>query len=152
MVAHQAAAELKRVGAGGARHFVHETFQVHAVLVGVDAAPGPDRNGRVAHRVFDEQVRHAVAELRVARLLVQALYLPHVAAVPDDGRIEIRVDRLARNADVHAGELAALVDAGGEFALRDRPEVVVLHVLFAAPDQLYRDAGKLLGDGNGLAR
>src|SRR5207253_625436 len=89
---------------------------------------------------------------RVARVKVQALDLPHVPAVPDDGRIEIGVDRLTRDADVHAGELAALVDAGGEFALGDRPEVVVLHVLFAAPDQLHRDTGKLLGDGDGLAR
>src|SRR5215216_4556821 len=49
-----------------ARHLVDEAFNVHAVLVGVDAAPWPDRHVRVAHRVLDEQVRHAVAELGIA--------------------------------------------------------------------------------------
>jgi len=47
------------------RHLVHEAFHVHSVLVGVDAAPRPDRHMGVAHDIFDQQVRHAVAELRI---------------------------------------------------------------------------------------
>ncbi len=43
-------------------------------------------------------------------------------------------------------ERAGLVESRFHPALRDRPEEVVRHVLLAAPDQLDRDAGKLLRD------
>src|SRR5690349_24246954 len=53
---------------------------------------------------------------------------------------------LFRSADVHADQLAALVQAGAHLALRDRPVEVVRLVLLAAPDELHRRAGKLLGE------
>src|SRR5476651_329124 len=76
------------------RDFVHEAFHVHAVLIGVHAAPRADRDMRVAHRVLDEQVRHRIAELHVAGLFVPALELALVAAALGRGRIQKRVDRL----------------------------------------------------------
>ena len=152
MAGHQGAAELERVLPCRARHLVHEALQVHAVLVGVDATPGADRHMRVAHRIFDEQVRHGVAELRVARLLRQTLQLPHVLAVLDSLRVQESIDRLPGHADVQSNELAALIDAGRQLALRDRPVEVVRLVLLAGPDQLHRDTGELLGDGDRLAR
>ena len=79
------------------------------------------------------------------------LHLAAVAVVLDDRRIEVGVDRLPGDADVHALQRAVCVEPGGELAHRDRPVVVVLHVLLAAPDQLHRSAGELLGDGDGLA-
>ena len=106
MVLHQRAAEFERVLAGRARAFLDEALHVEAVLVGVDAAPGADRHVRVAHHVLDQQVRHVVAELRVARLLVPALELAHVLAAADAARIEQGVDRLARRAHVQADEVA----------------------------------------------
>jgi hypothetical protein len=42
---------------------------------------------RVAHRVLDQQVRHGVAELRVAGLGVIALQLAGVLAVNNAARI-----------------------------------------------------------------
>ena len=125
MLAHEGAAELERVRAGRAGHFLDEALHVHGVLVGVDAAPGPDRHVRVAHRVLDEQVRHGVAELRVAGLGRVALELPVVLAVVDQRRVRERVDRLAGHAHVQADELALGVEAGGELALRDGPVEVV---------------------------
>ena len=80
---HEAAAEFERVLARRLRHLVHEAFHVDGVLVGVDAAPRADRHVGVAHRVLDQQVRHAVAELRVAGLGVVALELAHVLAADD---------------------------------------------------------------------
>src|SRR6266545_3890694 len=81
-----------------------------------------------------------------------ALQLPRVLAFLDRARIEPGVDRLPGNADVHAEELAALVQARGELALRDRAVEIVRLVFLAAPDQLHRDSGKLLRDRDGLAR
>src|SRR5262249_33406695 len=127
-----------------------ETFDVDAVLIGVDAAPGTDRHMRVAHDVFDEQVRHGVAELRVAGLLPKPLQLAPVLAVDDARRIQAGVDRLAGHADVERDQVAGGVTAGGEPALRDRPEEIVRLVLLAAPDQLDRDSGKLLRDRHRL--
>src|SRR5712691_878832 len=49
-------------------------------------------------------------------------------------------------------QVALLVETGGHPALRDRAEEVVRLILFAAPDQLDRDAGRqLLGDLDRLA-
>ena len=87
MLAHQRAAELERVLAGGARHLVDEALHVDAVLVGVDAAPRAHRHVGVAHRVLDQQVGHGVAELRVAGLGPQALQLAPVLAVDDRRRV-----------------------------------------------------------------
>ena len=151
MLAHQRAAELERVLAGGPRHLLDEALHVDAVLVGVDAAPRADRHVRVAHRVFDQQVRHRVAELRVARLFVPALQLAVVLAVLRCRRIEQGVDRLAGHAHVQADEVALRVEAGRQLALRDRPVEVVRLILLAAPDQLDRRAGELLGDRDRLA-
>ena len=47
-------------------------------------------------------------------------------------------------------ELAGAIETGGQSALRDRPVEVVRHVLFARPDQLDGNAGKLLCDGSCL--
>ena len=111
MPAHQRAPELERILARRARGLVDEAFEVDAVLVRVDAAPRADRHVRVAHRVLDPQVRHGVAELRVAGLLVVALQLPVVAAVLGGGLVQERVDRLARHAHVQRDEVARVVDA-----------------------------------------
>src|SRR5262245_31424885 len=75
MLAHERAAELERILASRLRHLVHEAFHVDAVLIGVDAAPGADWHMRVAHDVFDEQVRHGVAELRIAWFFPKSLQL-----------------------------------------------------------------------------
>ena len=151
VLAHEGAAEFERVLAGRPCHLVDEAFHVHAVLVGVDAAPRADRHVRIAHRVLDEQVRHGVAELRVTGLLGVPLELAHVLAVDDGRLIRERVDRLPGHAHVQPDEIAVRVEAGRHPALRDRPVEVVRHVLFAAPDHLDRDPRKLLGDGHRLA-
>jgi hypothetical protein len=67
-------------------------------------------------------------------------------------RVAEGVDRLPGDAHVQADQLARGVDARDQPALRDRPVEVVRLVLLAAPDQLHRHAGKLLGDRDGLAR
>src|SRR5216117_3594048 len=152
MVSHELAAEFKRVFPGRARHLLDEALQVYGVLVGVDAAPRSDRDVGVAHRVLDLQVGHGVAELRVAGLFPKALELAHILAFLDCARIQPGVDRLPGNADVHAEELAALVQTRGELALRNRPVEVVRLILLAAPDQLDGYAGELLRDGDRLAR
>src|SRR4051812_47576693 len=141
VLAHEGAAELERVLAGRPRRLVHEALHVDAVLVRVDAAPGPDRHVRVAHHVFDQEVRHAVAELRVARLLVEALELALVLAAGDLPGAEPGVDRLAGDADVQADEVAGRVEPGGEPALRDRAVEVVGLVLLARPDELIGTPG-----------
>ena len=152
MLAHERAAELERVLAGRPRHFVHEAFHVDGVLVGVDAAPRADRHVRVAHRVLDEQVRHGVAELRVAGLFGVALELAIVLAVrrSPPGSTKALID-WPDTRTCSPTSVALVVEAGGQLALRDRPVEVVRHVLFAAPDHLDRHAGELLGDGDGLA-
>src|SRR5215217_6720073 len=150
MVAEERATELERILAGGARRLVDEALEVDAVLVRVDAAPRPDRHMGVAHRVFDEEVRHGVAELRLAGLLPVALELAHVLAVLDRRRVERGIDRLARDADVQADEIARRVEPGGEAALRDRPEEVLREILLAAPDQLHRRVRETLGDRDRL--
>ena len=66
VVRHQRAAKFQRVFPGRLRHLVHEAFDIDAVLVGVDAAPGAHRHVGVAHRVLDQQVGNAVPQLRVA--------------------------------------------------------------------------------------
>src|ERR1043166_2788059 len=111
MLAHQGTAEFERIFPRGARTLLDEALHVDAVLIGVDPAPGADRNMRVAHYVFDQQVRHRVAELRVARLLPPALQLAAVLAVPDAGRIEPGVDRLAGRPHMEADQLAFFVQA-----------------------------------------
>src|SRR5882762_7480625 len=114
-------------------------------------APGADRNVGVAHCVLDLQVGHRIAELRVAGLFPHALQLAHVLAFLDRARVQPGVDRLAGDADVHADELAAFVQSRAHLALRDRPIEIVRLVFLAAPDQLHRDAGKLLRDRDRLA-
>ena len=148
---HECAAELQGVLAGSARHFVHEALEIDGVLVGVDAAPGADRHMRVAHGVFDEQVRHSVAELRVAGRRGIALQLPIVLAVGHRSRIDERVDRLPRDAQVQGDEIVGGVQPSRQPALRDRPVEVVHHVFFPRPDHLDRHAGDLLGDQHRLA-
>src|SRR5207247_10801807 len=82
----------------------------------------------------------------------QTLQLPRVLAVLDSLRGQESIDRLPGHADVQSDELAALIDAGRQLALRDRPVEVVRLVLLAGPDQLHRDTWELLGDGDRLAR
>ncbi len=100
MLGHEGAAELERVGASGPGHFFHEAFHVDGVLVGVDATPWADRHVRVTHRVFDQEIRHGVAELRVAGLVRVSLELAGVLAVGNQRRVHERVDRLAGDAQV----------------------------------------------------
>ena len=151
MILHQRAAELHRILAGRARALLDEALHVDAVLIGVDAAPRPDRHMGVAHRVLDQQVREGVAELRVAGLFAKALELTPVLAADDGGWIVQGVDRLARHANVQSDQVAVGVEASGQPALRDRAVEVVRLILLAAPDQLDRNAGKLLGDDDRLA-
>jgi len=49
------AAEFERILAGGMGELVDEAFAVDRVLFGVDAAPRPGRDMRIAHRVIDQQ-------------------------------------------------------------------------------------------------
>ncbi len=130
--------------AGRQRDFVDEALHVDAVLIGVDPAPRADRHVRVAHRVFDQQVRHRVAELRVAWLLVVALKLAHVPPADDVGRAQRRVDRLTRHAHVQPDQISVGVEAGGALAHRDRPVEVVRLIFLATPDQLDRRPRELL--------
>src|SRR5262249_4518674 len=64
-------AEGERVLAGRARHLVDEAFQIEHVLRGVDAATWADRHMGVAHRVLDPEVRYRIAQLIVARYVVE---------------------------------------------------------------------------------
>ncbi len=50
-----------------------------------------------------------------------------------------------------AGDLALVVEAGDELALRDRVVAAVQHVLLARPDELHRRARHLLRDRDRLA-
>ena len=140
MLLHQRAAELDRIGCGGLRHFVDEALHVHGVLVRVDAAPRSDRHVGVAHRVFDQQARERVAQLRVARLFVVSLQLPVILPSFATGRF--------RNALISAQARTCMPVACPRrrfprpASTRDRT-IVVRHVLFAAPDHLDRDAGVL---------
>ena len=152
MLAHQRAAEFERVLAGRTRAFLDEAFHVDGVLVGVDAAPRADRNMRVAHHVLDQQVRHRVAELRVARLRPPALHLAAVLAVDDAGRVRPRIDRLAGRLHMQADQFAFLVEAGRHLADRDRAVEIVRLIFLAAPDQLDWRAGEFLRDGHGLTQ
>jgi hypothetical protein len=104
----------------------------------------------VAHDVFDEQVWHSVAELRIAGLLPEPLQLAPVSAVDDSRRVQAGVDRLAADAHVQPHEIAVRIETGSAAALRDRPEEVVRLVLLTAPDQLDRHARKLFGDRHRL--
>ena len=144
------AAEFERILARGPRAFLDEALHVDGVLVGVHAAPRADRNMRVAHDVFDQQVRHRVAELRVARFGPPALHLAAILAVDDARRVEPGIDRLAGRLHVQADQLALLVEARRHLAHRDRAIEIVRLILLAAPDQLDRRAGKFLRDGDRL--
>src|SRR5262249_40785095 len=134
------------IGAGWPWRLVDKAFHVDGVLVGIDAAPRADRHMAVAHDVFDEQVRHAVAKLRIARLFPESLQLAPILAVDDARRIQSSVDRLAAYTNVQPDQVAVPIQPGSEAALRDRPEKVVRLVLLAAPDQLGRHPWNLLGN------
>ena len=67
---------------------------------------------RVAHRIFDQQVRHRVTKLRIAGRGVIALQLPCVLAVDNAFRIEHGIDRLTGDSNVQADEVALGVEAG----------------------------------------
>ena len=152
VLAHQVAAEFERAGVGCLCHFIHEALGIDAVLGGVDAAPGADWHVAVAHRVLEQKVGHGVAKLRVVRFGPKALQLPAVVAITRGSRVDARVDGLARDADVQAGQLVVRVKPGAQFALRDWAVEVMRHVLLAAPDHLDWRAGKLLGNRHRLAR
>ena len=149
MLRHQLAAELQRVHAGRLGQLVHEAFEVDGVLVDVDAAPEARRHVRIAHGVVDQQVRHGVAERRLAGRR-KALERGGVHAVHQGFRAQCGQDRLAGDADVQRRQVALVVEAAGQPALRDRMIGAVLHVLFARPHQLDRRARHLLGDQHRL--
>src|SRR5262249_6982748 len=151
MILQEDAAELEGVLARSPRHLVHEAFQEQAVLIRVDAAPRPDRHVGVAHRVLDQQVGHRVAELRVTRLLPQALKLAHVPAVLDIRRRQVGVDGLPGDTDVQANEIPAFIEPGREPALGDRAIEVMRLIFLAAPYELHRSSRELLGDSDRLA-
>lgn len=67
---------------------------------------------RVAHRILDQQVGHAVAKLRVARRSGVALQLTEVLAIDNAFRIEHGIDRLTGDSNVQADEVALGVEAG----------------------------------------
>ena len=112
--------------------------------------PCADRHVGVAHHVFDQEIWHAVAKLRVARLHVIALELAHIPAAFDPVGTEAGIDRLPGHADVQARELAVGIEARRQLALRDRAVKIVRLVLLAAPDQLDWNTGEFLGDRHRL--
>ena len=149
MLAHQLAAEFHRILADRLRQFIHEAFHIDRVLVHVDAAPEAGRNVGVAHRMLDQQVRHGVADRRVAGR-TQALERGRVHAVHQRRRTHREQDRLAGQSHMQRREIVVGIEGPGQFALRDRMELALRHVLFARPQQLDRRAGHLLGDENRL--
>ena len=145
MVLHERAAELERILA---RRFARTSSMKHSRYTPFWFVLTP-RHGptgtcvlRIAYSM--QQVRHRVADLRVAGRRPQPLQLAIVLAVLDAAGLREGVDRLPGDADVQPDEVAALVDARLHPALRDRAVEVVRHVFLAAPDHLHRHAGKLL--------
>ena len=51
---------------------------------------------------------------------------------------------------MQSDQVAVGVEAGRALEHGDRPEEIMRHVFFPAPDQLDGDTGKFLGNGNGL--
>src|SRR5262249_19777441 len=101
----------KQIGIGSSRncHLIDETFLEERVLGMVDAAPNPDRNGRVAHGEMDEVVRH-----RIGHVLKQALEEIPVDAELHPPRRHGCNDGLTRRADFPRGWRAVPVETGGE--------------------------------------
>ncbi len=66
MLAHQLATEFHRILADRQRQLIHEAFHIDRVLVHVHAAPEAGRDVGIAHGMLDQQVRHGVADRRVA--------------------------------------------------------------------------------------
>ena len=100
--------------------------------------------------MLDQQVRHGVADCRVARW-AQALERDRVLAVFQCSRSHREQDRLAGQSHVQRREIVVGIEGPGHFALRDRMEFALRHVLLARPQQLDRRSGHLLGDRHRLA-
>ena len=151
MTAQQLAAEFQLVLPGRLRQLIHEAFHEDAVLVDVHATPEARRDVRIAHRMVDQQVRDRVAERVLARL-EQALERERVAALVllDHLRPHAREDRLARQADVQAGQVVVLVERAGHLRHHDRVIAALRHVFLARPEQLDRGAREFLGDTDNL--
>ena len=109
-------AAASRILPGGVRELVHEAFEKDRVLVDVHAAPEPRRDVRVAHGVVDEEIGHGVADREVAGL-VQALEGQGVHAVLEILREHARQDRLPRQAQVQADEIAGRVEPARQLRL-----------------------------------
>src|ERR1700730_1268677 len=105
MLTHERTAKLEWILAGRARHFIHEAFHIDGVLICIDAAPRSDRHMRVAHGVFDEQVRNGVAELRISGRLVISLQLTQVLVADNASRVQGCVDRLPGDPNVQTSEI-----------------------------------------------
>ena len=132
MLAHQLAAERKRILAHYIGQFIHEAFEIDRVVIDVDAAPEARRNVRIAHRMFDQKVRHGVAD-RGVPTLGEALERSRVLAVLQRRRAQREQDGLAGYSDLQRRQIIVGIEGAGQFALGDRMIGAVLHVLFARP-------------------
>ena len=88
MVGHQLAPERERILPGRMRQLVDEALEIDRVLVEIHAAPEAGRNGRVAHRMVDQQRRKRVADRGFRSRRVEALEHNRILAVLDVRRKE----------------------------------------------------------------
>ena len=138
VVGEQTQAEGDRVDPLGGGHLVDERLDGELVVAGADRPPRPDVDAAVLAQVFVELVVARVGDL-VA--LDQDLVLALEPLV--HGRQQPGQRRGADDAMAPRGEIAVGVEAGLEVLGRQRPVLVVLDVVLAAPDDLHRLAGRL---------
>ena len=81
MVGHELAPERERILPRRVCQLVDEALEIDRVLVEIDAAPEAGRNGRIAHRVIDQQRRKGVADRGLGSGWVQALEHDGVLAI-----------------------------------------------------------------------
>ena len=107
MIAHHAAAKLNGIDFCCPRQFLHEAFHVHRILIGVDAAPRTHRHMRIAHGIFNSQIGHGIAKLRIAGFLIPTLQLPLVLAIGHETGTDERIDRLPGQTHLQGKQLTA---------------------------------------------
>ena len=137
MLRHQLAPELERILADRMRQFVHETFEIDRVMIDVHAAPETRRDGGIAHRMLNQKIGNRISNRSIAAR-IETLECGGVHAVDQCFWAQAEQDGLPRQPDSQRGQIVVGIEGAGQFALRDRMILAVLHVL-------PRDHNSLIG-------